>query len=179
MPREQTSQCQTMMMKKRKQKQQQMEMMTPATNRLLMKEGRPEVHQHHHQLVLSELNPAPHLLPRNHRHPCGTRDSLMEDPVLPPDQKNTPLAPLGIQMKKKKRKKKTKKKTRRCKHKLRRGRGSWQRSGGFHPRPSPTPFLGSQSRSDQQPFLPTSLSTQGRRITRPVRQKNNKMQKKR
>ena len=88
-------------MTKRKQKPKQllrMEMMMTATirnNPRSLLEDRPEVHQPPHQRVLSGLNPAPHLPLRQHRHPCGTRDSLMEDPVLPPDQKNTPLAPLG------------------------------------------------------------------------------------
>ena len=107
------SQYQTMglMMAKRQQKQlPRMEMMMTATirnNPRSLLEDRPEVHQPPHQLVLSELNPAPHLLPRNHRHPCGTRDSLMEDPVLPPDQKNTPSAPLESLRKHSKQKKQT------------------------------------------------------------------------
>ena len=75
-------------------------MMATATirdNCLLMKEDRPEVHhhQHHHQRVLSKLSPAPHLLLRQHRHPSGTRDSLMEDLDLPPDQNSTSLAAPG------------------------------------------------------------------------------------
>ena len=82
-------------MAKRQQQQQQprMEMVATATirdNCLLMKEDRPEVH--HHQRVLSELSPAPHLLLRKHCHPSGTRDSL-EDQVLPQDQNSTSSTP--------------------------------------------------------------------------------------
>ena len=84
MPREQTSQYPTMTM------------MTPATmrdNPRSLLEDRPEVHHdHHHQRALSKVSPVPHLLLRNHRHPSGTRDSLMEELDLPPDQNNTSLA---------------------------------------------------------------------------------------
>ena len=112
--REQMSQYQTMglMMAKRQQKQlPRMEMMMMATirnNPRSLLEDRPEVHhQPPRQLVPSKLSPAPHLLLRYHRHPCGTRDSLMEDPVLPPDQKNTPSAPLESLRKHSKQKKQT------------------------------------------------------------------------
>ena len=79
-------------MAKRQQLQQQprMEMVATATIRdnprsLLedLLEDRPEVdHDHHHQRVLSELSPAPHLLLRKHCHPSGTRDSLEDLDLL-------------------------------------------------------------------------------------------------
>ena len=86
MPREQTSQYPTMTM------------MTPATirdNPRSLLEDRPEVHhhQHHHQRAPSKLSPAPRLLLSKHRHPSGTRDSLMEDLGLPPDQNSTSFTP--------------------------------------------------------------------------------------
>ena len=89
-------------MAKRQQLQQQprMEMVATATIRdnprsLLedLLEDRPEVdHDHHHQRVLSELSPAPHLLLRKHCHPSGARDFL-EDLGLPPDQNSTSSTP--------------------------------------------------------------------------------------
>ena len=96
MPREQTSQYPTMTM------------MTPATirdNPRSLLEDRPEVH--HHQRAPNKLSPIPHLLLRNHRHPSGTRDSLMEDLDLPPDQNSTSLAPLESKRKHRKQQKQT------------------------------------------------------------------------
>ena len=57
-------------------------------------EDRPEVdHDHHHQRVLSKLSPAPHLLLKKHCHPRGTRDFVMEDLGLPPEQNSTSFTP--------------------------------------------------------------------------------------
>ena len=88
-----------------------MEMMATATirdNPRSLLEDHPEVHHdHHHQRALSKLSPAPDIPVRNHRHPSETRDFLMEDLDLPPDQNSTSLAPLESKRKHRQQQKQT------------------------------------------------------------------------
>ena len=84
-------------------------MMATATirdNCLLLKEDRLMTEDRPHQRALSKLNPAPHLLLREHCHPSGTRDSL-EDLDLPPDQNSTSLVPLESKRKHRQQQKQT------------------------------------------------------------------------